>query len=79
MTMHAWLEKYDSIISVRGLRPKTLADYRSKIRAIKERFQDIPLSDITTRDIATILNDYVSEGKSATSKLIRSTLSDIFR
>ncbi|WP_439710021.1 phage integrase central domain-containing protein, partial [Salmonella enterica] len=44
-----------------------------------ERFQDIPLSDITTRDIATILNDYVSEGKSATSKLIRSTLSDIFR
>lgn len=29
--------------------------------------------------IATILNDYISEGKSATSKLIRSTLSDIFR
>ncbi|QPN38531.1 hypothetical protein I5080_16790 [Salmonella enterica] len=37
------------MISVRGLRPKTLADYRSKIRAIKERFHDIPLSDITTR------------------------------
>lgn len=79
MTVHTWLEKYQHVISVRGLKQKTLVDYESKLRAIKERIQDLPLQDITTRHIATILNGYVAEGKAAMAKLIRSTLSDIFR
>ncbi|HEC5298466.1 TPA: tyrosine-type recombinase/integrase [Enterobacter asburiae] len=79
VTMHAWLDRYEIIITGRGLKQKTITDYGSKLRAIRERISDIPIADVTTKQIASLLNDYVSEGKSATAKLIRSTLSDIFR
>lgn len=79
VTVHSWLDRYEIIIAGRGLKQKTLTDYASKLRAIRERLNDVPLSDITTKQIAALLNDYIDEGKSATAKLIRSTLSDIFR
>lgn len=79
VTMHAWLDRYEIIIAGRGLKQKTITDYGSKLRAIRERISDIPIADVTTKQIASLLNDYVSEGKIATAKLIRSTLSDIFR
>ncbi|MBL5927799.1 tyrosine-type recombinase/integrase [Enterobacter asburiae] len=79
VTMHAWLDRYEIIIASRGLKQKTITDYGSKLRAIREKISDIPITDVTTKQIASLLNDYVSEGKSATAKLIRSTLSDIFR
>ncbi|MFK3703953.1 tyrosine-type recombinase/integrase [Klebsiella sp. NPDC088457] len=79
VTFHSWLERYEKIITSRGLKPKTLIDYASKLRSIKERMQDIPIAEITTKQIAMVLNDYATEGKHAMAKLIRSTLSDIFR
>ncbi|HAC6881519.1 TPA_asm: integrase [Salmonella enterica subsp. enterica serovar Java] len=79
ITMHAWLDRYEIIIAGRGLKQKTLADYDSKLRAIRERLHDIPVGDVTTKQIASLLNDYIDEGKNATAKLIRATLSDIFR
>lgn len=79
VTFHSWLERYEKIIASRGLKQKTLIDYASKLRSIKERMQDIPIEEITTKQIANILNDYATEGKNAMAKLIRSTLSDIFR
>jgi integrase len=79
VTFHSWLERYEKILQARGLKPKTLIDYASKLRSIKERMQDNPIAEITTRQIAMILNDYAAEGKNAMAKLIRSTLSDIFR
>ncbi|MFZ5231516.1 tyrosine-type recombinase/integrase [Enterobacter bugandensis] len=77
--LHSWLDRYEAIISTRGLKQKTLSDYGSKLKAIRERMCDIPISEVTTKMVAEILNSYVEEGKSATAKLIRSTLSDIFR
>ncbi|CAM6496618.1 integrase [Klebsiella michiganensis] len=79
VTLHSWLERYEKIVASRGLKPKTLIDYASKLRSIKERMQDIPIAEITTKQIAIILNDYANEGKHAMAKLIRSTLGDIFR
>lgn len=79
MTVHSWIERYEVILKGRGLKQKTLIDYESKLRAIKERIPDSPLSDITTKHIASLLNDYVDDGKHATAKLIRSTLGDLFR
>lgn len=79
VTFHTWLDRYEKIIAARGLKQKTLTDYASKLRSIKERMQDIPIAEITTKQIAMILNDYVNEGKNAMAKLIRSTLGDIFR
>ncbi|QIJ48815.1 tyrosine-type recombinase/integrase [Raoultella ornithinolytica] len=79
VTFYSWLERYEKIISARGLKQKTLADYASKLRSIKERMQDTSIAEITTKQIAIILNDYAAEGKHAMAKLIRSTLGDIFR
>lgn len=79
VTLHSWLDRYEAIIATRGLRKKTLTDYASKLKAIRERMHDVPVSEVTTKSIAELLNTYVDEGKNATAKLIRSTLSDIFR
>ncbi|EFZ2681467.1 integrase, partial [Shigella sonnei] len=51
----------------------------SKIKAIRRGLPDAPLEDITTKEIAAMLNGYIDEGKAASAKLIRSTLSDAFR
>lgn len=40
---------------------------------------DKPLTDISTKEVAAMLNTYVAEGKAASAKLIRSTLVDVFR
>ncbi|MFE0429208.1 tyrosine-type recombinase/integrase [Citrobacter freundii] len=79
VTLHSWLDRYEVILSTRGLKQKTLIDYGSKLKAIREKMRDVPVSGITTKTIAEVLNGYVEEGKNATAKLIRSTLSDIFR
>lgn len=63
VTFHSWLERYEKIIAARGLKQKILIDYASKLRSIKERVQDIPIAEITTRQITMILNDYANEGK----------------
>ncbi|EPY4440354.1 phage integrase Arm DNA-binding domain-containing protein, partial [Escherichia coli] len=34
ITLHTWLDRYETILTERGIRPKTLLDYASKIRAI---------------------------------------------
>jgi integrase len=79
MTVHSWLDRYEVIIGERGLSKKTIVDYRNKLKAIRERISDAPIVDITTKQIASLLNDYVDSGKAATAKLIRSMLADIFR
>lgn len=79
VTLHAWLERYEKILTGRGLKEKTLINYMNNIRAIKKGLPDVPVSEITTKDIASMLNEYINAGKAASSKLIRSTLSDAFR
>ncbi|EGE1296744.1 integrase, partial [Shigella flexneri] len=61
----------ETILSERGIRPKTLLDYASKIRAIRRKLPDKPLTDISTKEVAAMLNTYVAEGKAASAKLIR--------
>jgi enterobacteria phage integrase len=63
-------ERYHEIISARGLKQKTLTDYGSKIRAIRERIEDAPISGVATKQLALLLNSYVDEGKNATARLI---------
>ncbi|MEQ0277297.1 phage integrase Arm DNA-binding domain-containing protein [Klebsiella sp. CN_Kp100] len=79
ITFHQWLVRYEVIIAGRGLKEKTLRDYASKIRTLREKIDDLPLPQITTRFIASLLNDYADEGKAPMARLLRSTLSDIFR
>ena len=55
ITLHAWLGRYETILSERGIRLKTLLDYASKIRAIRRKLPDKPLADISTKEVAAML------------------------
>lgn len=79
VTLHSWLDRYENCRASRGIKQKTLINYMSKIKAIRRGLPDAPLEDITTKEIAAMLNGYIDEGKAASAKLIRSTLSDAFR
>lgn len=74
-----WLYKYQEALASRELKEKTLKDYTGRISTFREHFNDTPIRDITTKDIAEFLNGYTSQGKAASAKLFRSTLLDIFR
>lgn len=39
---------------------------------------DKPLTDISTKEVAAMLNTYVAEGKAVSARVIRSTLVDVF-
>lgn len=75
VTLHEWLDKYYDIVNNRGLREKTLIDYRSKINIIKSKLEDKNILDVTAKDIADFINNY--KGASM-AKLLRTTLSDAF-
>ena len=79
VTFHQWLDKYDSIVQTRRLKPSTMANHRSKIGIFREYFDDKPMMDFTTKNIATFISHYVDQGKSSSAKLMRGTLLDIFR
>lgn len=79
MMLHAWLDKYQIIISNRELREKTLKEYASRIKFIRSGFNNIPIDEVKTKDVAEFLGEYTAAGKGRTAKLMRSMLLDIFR
>lgn len=74
-TLHGWLDKYQTILSQRGLREKTIKDYASKIRLLKNNFKDSAIENITPKDVAAFISGYP---KKSMVKLLRSTLLDAF-
>jgi len=79
MMLHAWLDKYQIIISNRGLKENSLKEYMSRVKFIRNGFSNIPIDEVKTKDIADFLGEYVAAGKGRTAKLMRSMLLDIFR
>ncbi|QKB40769.1 hypothetical protein E3155_15040 [Escherichia coli O55:H7] len=49
------------------------------MRVIRRKLPDKPLTDISTKEVAAMLNTYVAEGKAVSARVIRSTLVDVFR
>ena len=43
VTLHEWLDEYNSILNKRGLREKTLKDYKSKLSIIKSCIDDLDI------------------------------------
>uniref|UniRef100_A0A3B0MHJ3 Core-binding (CB) domain-containing protein n=1 Tax=Arsenophonus endosymbiont of Trialeurodes vaporariorum TaxID=235567 RepID=A0A3B0MHJ3_9GAMM len=76
---HEFLERYEDILKTRGLREKTLKDYRQRIGVIRKAFLDTPIQNITTKNIADFLHDFIKDGKITTSKALRKSLIDIFK
>ncbi|MFB0770326.1 tyrosine-type recombinase/integrase [Proteus cibi] len=75
MTFHKWLDRYHDKLKTRGLREKTLYDYNSKIKIIKLNISDMPINEITTKDISNFISNYP---KRSMAKLMRVTLLDSF-
>lgn len=74
-----WCTQYTLILSRRGIAKSSMVEYKSRINAISEWFGSQPISDVTTKDIAAFLDAYVTSGRVARAKVMRSTLLDMFR
>lgn len=75
ITLHEWLDDYFVILEKRGLKPKSLSDYLSQIKIIKNNLPDISISDITTKQIQEFIGGY---NKQTMARLLRSLLLDSF-
>ncbi|MFS1539278.1 MAG: tyrosine-type recombinase/integrase [Candidatus Phlomobacter fragariae] len=79
ISFHEFLDRYKEILKTRGLKEKTLKDYKHRISVIKKRIIDAPIENITTKNIADFLHPFIHEGKTTTAKLLRGSLIDCFR
>ncbi|EGY28932.1 Site-specific recombinase XerC [Candidatus Regiella insecticola 5.15] len=78
LSVTEWIARFKEKLHQRSLRPKTLADYQSRLAAITHAFADKTLNTLTTKEIAEFINSYSDQGKTSTAKLIRSLLVDMF-
>lgn len=74
-TLHEWLDCYFIILEKRGLKPKSLSDYLSQIKIIKNNLPDTNINDITTKHIQEFIGGY---SKQTMARLLRSLLLDSF-
>ncbi|GAB4592152.1 tyrosine-type recombinase/integrase [Edwardsiella tarda] len=79
LTLSSWCEEYMKIAKQRGLKQKTIHIKKGLHKIICSNIGEMPLTAITTKNIADILNEYVNKQKSATAKMIRAELNDIFK
>jgi len=78
LSMTEWIEQFTKKLQQRGLRPNTLRDYRVRLKAINNTFGEKEIKKVTTKEIAEFLNSYTEQGKTATAKLTRGILIDLF-
>lgn len=76
--LHEWIDRFNNIIIHRNLKKRTLDDYQGRLKRIKNSFNNIPLHEIKTKDIADYINKIVSNGNITTARLMRSILKDMF-
>ncbi|HGJ5899931.1 phage integrase Arm DNA-binding domain-containing protein, partial [Arsenophonus apicola] len=76
---HEFLDRYEEILKTRGLREKTLKDYKQRIGVIRKGFVNAPIQNITTKQIADFLYTFIHEGKITTAKILRVSLIDCFK
>lgn len=79
ITVGEWCLKYDDIIQRRGLSKTTLRNKRQLLKAIPDDMRKMPVTQISVKDIANLLSDYVEKGASSMAKVLRSELRDLFR
>ncbi|WP_334467968.1 site-specific integrase [Arsenophonus sp. PmNCSU2021_1] len=75
---HEFLDRYEEILKTRGLREKTLIDYKSKLLAIRKGILDAPIENISTKMITDFIHAYIIDGKTSSASIYRITLKDIF-
>lgn len=78
-TVSKWLERYDVILGRRSLKPSTMKIRSNQLLTIQAEFGRLPITAISTRDIAVFLESYVQCGKHSMAVALRSLLMDVFR
>ncbi len=78
-TIASWLERYEVILERRELKPNTMKVRRNQISTIKEEFGNLPITSVTTKDIASFLEVYIQCDKKSMASGLRSVLMDMFR
>lgn len=79
MLFYDWLQHYEKIFLQRGVKKHTINNHKSRMRIFKDFFPNKPISEFTTKDITHFISTYVNQGKSASAKLMRGSLLDIFK
>ncbi|ENA9695612.1 phage integrase Arm DNA-binding domain-containing protein [Salmonella enterica subsp. enterica] len=78
-TVAQWLKRYEILLRRRNLSANTYKIRSNQLAVIGEQLGSMVLSDVTTRHIATFLEQWIVAGKNTMAGAIRSVLSDMFR
>ncbi|WP_229333832.1 phage integrase central domain-containing protein [Ewingella americana] len=70
---------YEKLLLKRYLKPNTRKVGDNQLKTISESMGGLSMADITTKQVANFLNQYVEEGKDSMASALRSFLSDVFR
>lgn len=79
LTLNAWLDRYEVILSRRELKANTIKIRTNQLKMIRSLMGNCLLPEIDTRQIAEYLESFNAQGKNSMSTAMRSVLSDIFR
>jgi len=69
----------DVLLPRRTLAPSSADNFGRITKRLTKAFGDLPIEEITTKDLAGILDEYVDAGKLRMAQVFRSTCIDIFR
>lgn len=79
VTMEMWCDRYMDLLERRNISMGSMAEYRSRVNAVRRFYSNRSIESLTTKDIAEFLEAYITAGKAARAKLMRSTMLDMFR
>ncbi|MDU7468615.1 MAG: phage integrase Arm DNA-binding domain-containing protein, partial [Serratia marcescens] len=79
LTLNAWIDRYEVILSRRELKANTIKIRTNQLKMIRSLMGNCLLPEIDTRQIAEYLESFNAQGKNSMSTAMRSVLSDIFR
>lgn len=79
ITVKKWIERYKEILNRRDLSACTYKVRHSQLMTIEKRIGGLILTEITTRHVASFLEEWIAEGKNTMAGTLRTVLFDMFR
>lgn len=78
-TVSEWTTRYLEILESRKLKPKTIIEHKTYLKAINEHLGEFAIQQVHTKDVATFLNQWVKAGKTTMTNKLRKEIIDLFR
>lgn len=76
-TLDAWCDRYETVLTERGLAAGTLAVYRQRLKPLRDAHGATMIRRISTRDVAEFVARW--KGRTRMAQAMRSLLLDLFR